>query len=154
VGFFSGPDYFVAQQAMYSATVFNFFSPDYSPSGPMAAAGLVAPELQITDSYFSLQMPNQMTALMFRDVSTLPQTFTGPSPYLVLDYAALLPNAKNPAALVDQLNLLFCANQMTASTRAQVISTLNGFAATATDLERVTTAIEFTITSPDGALQK
>lgn len=153
-GFFSGPDFFFSQQAMWSPTVFNYFSPDYSPPGAMAAAGLVAPELQITDSNFSIQVPNQMVALMYRDLSTFPQTFTGASPYIVLDYSALLPNAKNPAALADQLNLLFCANQMTSATRAQIISTLNSFAATATDLERVTTAIQFTISSPDGALQK
>jgi hypothetical protein len=43
---------------------------------------------------------------------------------------------------------------MTATTRTQIITTLNSFAATATDLERVQTAIQFTVSSPDGALQK
>jgi hypothetical protein len=71
-----------------------------------------------------------------------------------VDYSALLPNARNPAALADQLNLLICANQMTAATRTQIITTLNSFAATATDLERVQTAIQFSVSSPDGALQK
>lgn len=149
-GFFSGPDFSFSQAPLWSPTVFNY----YSPPGAMAAAGLVAPELQITDSYFSLQVPNQMAVLMYRDTSTFPQTFPGASPYLALDHAVLLPNARNAAALVDQLNLLFCANQMTTATRAQIISTLNSFAATATDLERVQTAIQLTITSPDGALKK
>jgi uncharacterized protein (DUF1800 family) len=153
-GIFASPEGAYSQAPLWSPTVFNFYSPYYSPPGAPAAAGLVAPELQITDSLFSLQVPNQMAQLMYRDTSTFPQTYPGASPYLALDYSALLPNARNPAALVDQLNLLFCANQMTAATRAQIISTLTAFAATATDLERVQTAIQFTVTSPDGALQK
>jgi hypothetical protein len=120
----------------------------------MAAAGLVAPELEITDSNFAITMPNVLVEIMYRDRAILKEPPSGPSPFLVVDYSPLLPNAKNPAALVDQLNLIFCANQMTSATRAQIISTLNSFAATATDLERVTTAIQFTICSPDGALQK
>jgi hypothetical protein len=120
----------------------------------MAAAGLVAPELEITDSNYSIQVPNQLVDLMYRNRANLKEPPSGPSPFLVVDYSALLPNAKNPAALVDQLNLLLCANQMTTATRTQIITTLNSFAATATDLERIHTAIHFTVGSPDGALQK
>ena len=153
-GNFQNVNAIYSQQAMWSPTVFNFFSPDYAPPGAMAAAGLVAPELQIIDSNYSIVVPNQFANLLFRDVTTLPQPPSGLSPFITLDYSALLPNAKNPTALADQLNLLFCANQMTATTRAQIIATLNSFAATATDLERVQTAIQFTVCSPDGALQK
>jgi hypothetical protein len=153
-GVFSDPNFTLGQQPLGSPTVFNFFSPTYSPPGAMAAAGLVAPELEITDSNFSIQVPNQLVELMYRNRAILKEPPSGPSPFLVVDYSALLPNAKNPAALVDQLNLLFCANQMTAATRTQIITTLNSFAATATDLERVHTAIQFTVNSPDGALQK
>jgi len=153
-GTFSGPGYSLGQQPLDSPTVFNFFSSTYSPPGAMAAAGLVAPELEITDSNYAIQVPNQLVDLMYRNRAILKEPPSGPSPFLVVDYSPLLPNAKNPTALVDQLNLIFCANQMTAATRTQIIATLNSFAATATDLERVTTAIQFTICSPDGALQK
>ena len=68
--------------------------------------------------------------------------------------SALLPNAKNSATLIDQLNLLFCANQMTAATRNHVTTTLSALPAAATDLERVQTAIQLVISLPDGALQK
>ena len=153
-GVFSNPVFFFGQQPLDSRTVFNFFSSTYSPPGAMAAAGLVAPELEITDSNFAIQVPNQLVDLMFRNRANLKEPPTGASPFLVVDYSALLPNAKNPAALVDQLNLLLCANQMTTATRNQIIATLNSFAATATDLERVHTAIQFTVGSADGALQK
>lgn len=153
-GVFSNPVFFFGQQPLDSRTVFNFFSSTYSPPGAMAAAGLVAPELEITDSNYSIQVPNQLVDLMYRNRANLKEPPSGPSPFLVVDYSALLPNAKNPAALVDQLNLLLCANQMTTATRTQIITTLNSFAATATDLERIHTAIHFTVGSPDGALQK
>ncbi len=142
------------QAPLQSPTVFNFYSPDYSPPGAMAAAGLVAPEMEITDAYFAMSVPFAMVNLMHRDPSRLPAPSVGPSPFLVLDYSAYLPNAKNPSALVDQLNLIYCANQMTTATRTQILTTLNSFASTATDLERVQTALQFTITSPDSAVQK
>jgi uncharacterized protein (DUF1800 family) len=153
---FSGNPPYLGQVILRSPTVFNFFPPDYAPPGALAAAGLVAPEMQIVDSYYSLNVPNQLTGLMYRTPGTglLPMPPSGASPYIELDYSALLPNARNAAALVDQLNLLFCANQMTTATRTQIIATLNSFAASATDLERVQTALQLVITSPDGALQK
>jgi uncharacterized protein (DUF1800 family) len=147
----------IAQSPLQSPTVFNFFSPTYSPPGAMAAAGLVAPELEITDSYYALTVPNEMVRFMYRDLSDL-RNYTPPptglSPFVVLDYSALLPHAKNPAALVDQMSLLFCANQMTAATRTAMMAALSALSSFATDLDRVQTAIHFTLMSPDSALQK
>ena len=154
LSFLSFPSFNSGQSPLGAATVFNFFSPNYAPPGAMAAAGLVAPELEITDSNFAIKVPTQMVAFMYRNPANLPLPPSGPAPFIVLDYSTLLPNARNAPALVDQVNLLFCANQMSAATRAQIIATLNSLAAAATDTERVQTAIQFTITSPDGALQK
>ena len=39
-------------------SVFNFFSPDYRPPGPMGAAGLVAPEFQLLNSYTAISIMN------------------------------------------------------------------------------------------------
>ena len=153
-GFMAFPKAYVAQGALFSSTVFNFFSPNYAPPGPLAAAGLVAPELEINDSFYAIQVPNQLTSLMYRNPASLPAPSTGLSPFLILDYSAYLPNAKSPAALADQLNLIFCANQMTAATRARIVTALTALPTTATDTERVQTAIQFTLTSPSGAVQK
>jgi len=144
----------LAQFPMWSPSVFNFFSPDYSPPGAMAAAGLVAPELQIIESNYAVAVPNVMVTYMYRNPAALTEPPTGPSPFIRLDYSALLPNARNVTALIDQLDLLFCANQMTVATRSQIAATLSSLTTTATDLERVQTAIQLTITSPDGSLQK
>jgi hypothetical protein len=39
------------QRFMSAPSVFNFYFPDYSPGGDISAAGLFAPELQISDEY-------------------------------------------------------------------------------------------------------
>ncbi len=154
VGVLAAPGWGTGQQPLDARTVFNFYSASYSPPGAMAAAGLVAPELELTDSYYVIQAANFLTDFMYRNPAILKEPPSGASPFMRIDYAPLLANARNPAALVDQLDLLICAGQMTVATRAQIVTTLNSFASTATDLERVQTAIQFTVNSPDGALQK
>lgn len=148
------PNNHFGQEVLHSLTVFNFFTPEYSPPGPLAAAGLVAPEMQITDSLNSLSVPQALNYFLTRDVATLPAPPTGASPFIVPDFSPLLPNARNPSALADQLSLLFCANQMSPALRALITSTLNGLPAVATDLERIQTAIQLAAFSPDGAVQR
>ncbi len=144
----------LGQEAMQSPTVFNFFSPDYSPPGPMAAAGLVAPELQITDAIYAITVPNVLTQFLYRDIATLPAPPSGPSPFLVPDYSALLPLARDPPALIAALDLLICAGQMSDATRTQLTATLSALPPFISDVLRVKAAIQFTVVSPDGALQK
>ena len=149
-----GTGFGLYQAALYALTVFNYFSPDYSPPGPLAAAGLVAPELQLTDTIAVVQAPNLILDFLLRDVSKLTPPPTGPSPFLIPDYSPFLPNAKNPTALADQINLLFCANQMTPAIRALIVATLESHPASATDIERIQTALMITVSSPDGAMQR
>jgi hypothetical protein len=66
----------------------------------------------------------------------------------------LLPLAKNSAALVDQMNLLFCGNSMTAATRTQILAGIQALPASADDTAKVQTALHLTIFSPEGAFQK
>jgi uncharacterized protein (DUF1800 family) len=143
-----------SQTPLGSPTVFNFFSPTYSPPGALSAAGLVSPELEIVDSVWAIETPNILSGYLVRDVSTLPLPPSGVSPYLVPDYSALLVNARNPAALVDQLNLLFCANQMTAANRATIVGTLQSLPAAESDLQRVRIATQLVVLGPDGAVQR
>ena len=46
------------QEPFNSPSVFNFYLPTYSPPGPVAAAGLVAPELQIVNAASGVTAPN------------------------------------------------------------------------------------------------
>jgi len=155
-GDFVGPDYAMNQSPLRAPTVFNFFSPTYSVPGAMAAAGLVAPEMQITDAHFAITTPNWLTnSYLYRSGprQASPPAPT-PSPYLTFDFSELLTLASTPAALVDKLNLLFCANQMSAATRNQILTWLQDLSSGTADLTRVQNAIQLTIVSQDGALQR
>jgi uncharacterized protein (DUF1800 family) len=146
----------LSQAPLGSPTVFNFFSPTYAQPGAMAAAGLVSPEMQIVDSTFSILLPRVFQNCLYRDNSTLPQPPSGASPYVEGDYAAFLPNANNPTALIDQLDLLFCANQMTAAARTSLATLLQDLSTLpnvgATDI--VKAAINLVLVCPDGATQR
>jgi uncharacterized protein (DUF1800 family) len=119
VGFFAGAgnsSYSFGQALFRSPSVFNFYSPTYSAPGPLADAGLVAPEMQITDSNLSIRTPNRLTELINLqppDESKAPT----PSPFMRHDFGELLAVSAEPATLIDRLNLLFCGGQMTTLTK-------------------------------------
>ena len=141
----------LAQAALRAQSVFNFFEPGYVYPGPLAAAGLVAPEFQITDDTTAISVPNFMRNAVFA-------TATGgnAAKVLVPNYTAELALVTNVAGLLDRLDLLMTAGQMTPATRTRITTTLNALPATtaAQQLERVQTAVLLIATSPDGATQR
>jgi uncharacterized protein (DUF1800 family) len=155
VGAFTYPTSGFNQGPVGAPGVFNFFSPDFVPPGPLAAAGLVAPEMQIIDSTYALITPNNVVSYLYRAAPPLPEAQApSPSPFFAFDFSEFLPNAKNPAVLLDQLNLLLCGNSMSATTRTRIVAALQALAASTTDLERVQTALHLTLLSPDAAVQR
>jgi uncharacterized protein (DUF1800 family) len=102
----------LGQQPFRSPSVFNFFRPGYVAAGfPTAAAGIVAPEMQITTANTVTGFANFMQDRISErrpNFSFMPR------------YGAELPLADNPAALVDRLNLVLTANGMTAETKARI----------------------------------
>jgi uncharacterized protein (DUF1800 family) len=157
VGILQDPNAAIGQAALQAPSVFNYFSPDFSPPGPAAAAGLVAPEMQTHDAVYSLIVPNNMLTFLYRTAPPVANAPT-PSPFLELNFAEFLPNARNSAALIDQLNLLFCGNSMSAATRARVTtahqSAVKDTNPATTDTERVRVAMHLVLVSPDAAVQR
>ena len=149
------PEFFLGEGALQSPNVFNFFSPDYTVPGPVAAAGLVAPEMALATDSFSLNLMNEFSYYLLRDFTTLPAPNGGlPSPFLVLDYSAFLPVASDSSALLDALNLSFCGGNLSAATRAQVTTALAALSPNTIASERVASAVFWIVCSPDGARQK
>lgn len=142
------------QNPLRAPSVFNFFRPDFAPPGPILAAGLVAPEFQITDETTTTGYANFM--LWIPERWTLPwvqqQGITDPD-YLLADYTAEMPLANTPAALLDRLNLLLCAGQMSSATRSLILNAVQGVPKS-DPLHRVATAIYLTMNSPDYIVQK
>ena len=139
----------LAQASLRAQSVFNFFEPGYVFPGPLAAAGLVAPEFQITDDTTAISVPNFFRGAIFATATGL-----NAAKVLMPNFTAELALAGNTTALLDRLIPVMAAGQMTAATRTRITTTLNALPVTTTALERVQTAVLLIATSPDGATQR
>lgn len=96
----SGLGFVLGQAPLQSPSVFNFFRPDYAPPGEISQAGLVAPEMQITNDLTSALTTNIMTIAVFvwnRFDANLPPEA------VVIDFSGDLAAASDPAALVTRV---------------------------------------------------
>lgn len=134
----------LAQTPNHMPSVFNWYLPSYSPGGEAAAAGLVAPELQIIDEIIAVRSANYLRTIAYTnhyDPNASPPAGTGVDnlgfsnqtlePYdagldniyadivdLVAEYKAhRATSGSNEASaewLVDRLDLLLCAGALKA----------------------------------------
>lgn len=148
----------LGQAPLRAASVFNFFRPGYTPPGSaLAAAGMVAPEMQITAEPSVTGYLNYMQGVI--------PYGAGSGRDIQPDYSAELALATQPAQLVDRINLLLVAGQMSSTLRNQLVTALNAVtipAATATNATAVETArknrvylaIFLTMASPEYLAQR
>ena len=136
----------LGQSPLRSPSVFNFFRPGYVPQGAgFTANGLVAPELQIV---------NESTVAAW--VNFMQGAVQNGSGGLVADYSTEIALAADPAALMNRLNLLLAANQLSAatvSTIAAAITSINASTA-AGQKTRVQAAVLLVLASPEYLAQK
>jgi uncharacterized protein (DUF1800 family) len=136
----------MGQSPLLAPSVFNFFSPGYRPPGAVAAAGLVAPELQIATE-----------ASVAASLNFLRRVLTGGGigggdGRMTISLDDLKALAATPAALVDRIDLLWCCAQMSASTRQRLLDLVGAIAASQ-PRERVLAALTLTLLSPDHLVQ-
>jgi uncharacterized protein (DUF1800 family) len=101
--------YGLDQNPLRAPTVFNFFEPGYVQPGAIAQAGLVAPELKITNETTVFGATNYLRGVIFFGAAFDPYTIQP-------DYSGLV--GLSDASLLDYLNLVLMANGMSAETRA------------------------------------
>ena len=149
----------VGQNPVRAPSVFNWFRPDYAPPGALTAQGLVAPEFQITHETTTTGYANFMANVAerqntwFRD--NVMRQYGPVDDYLAADYSAEMALAANPNALLDRLNLLLMAGQMTAATRATILEAVSAVPAdAAAGQRRVAFAIYLVMQSPEFIVQK
>jgi uncharacterized protein (DUF1800 family) len=140
----------IAQAALRSPTVFNFYHADYVLPGPLAAAGLVVPEFEITDDNFAINVPNFLRTFVN---ATVPNTPAGPYT-ITLDTAAEQALLSDVPALLDRLSLVLTANTLTPATRTRIAEALSRLPTTTSAVDRAKTAILLVLTSPAAAVQK
>ncbi|MEY2926953.1 MAG: hypothetical protein RL367_1430 [Pseudomonadota bacterium] len=124
----------------HSPSVFNFFRPGYTPGGPITAAGLVAPEFQITNEPSVIAYINYMQTLI-----------VGGAGEAKADYTAVLALVADSQALLAELNLVLAAGQISAATIASMKTALDTIATTTTagQNNRLYAAIVLVMAAPE-----
>mgnify|MGYP001800261703 CR=1 FL=1 len=142
----------LGQSPLRSPSVFNFFRPTYFPANSQAADNnLLAPEFQLVNEtsvagYINfMERAVETSGFQFRDVE--------------LDYSSEAAIADDSAALVDRLDLLLSANQLSAEVRGLVQSGIDAIeirTGTETEdrLRRVHAGVLLVMASADYLVQK
>ena len=143
-------DEMVGMQPMSSPSVFNFYSPDYSPNGPVKDAGLVAPEFQITTAVTGINHPNHVRTCTEQAINRWPGG--GPND-VKLYFTHELPLAGDPDALLRRLDLLLTGGRLRPEQHQIVREAIQKIAVT-DPTNRVRMAVYLLTTSPEFCIQK
>ncbi len=164
--------YNLGQSPLSPNTVFNFFFPNYAFPGPLSAAGLTTPEFQLTsDTSVALQM-NFLEAGLLKNIGNTNGLSSFASdgsangsivldigPWMTMNYTA----ATNVPVLVDSLNTLLLAGQLSAAAKTNIVNYVTNTVnfpyttpvPTATQMrDRVRAVVHLIICSPDFTIQK
>ena len=155
VGSTEDPIYGLGQMWLRSPTVFNWFAPGYTPPNTsISTAGLLAPEMQMTNVSTVVGYINYMQNAIGANAQGGPDLFSY--------YSTEMSLAATPDQLMDRINLLLMSGQMSATLYNQILAAItaipiptnNQNATNAALLSRVEAAIYLTVASPDYAAQQ
>ena len=134
---------------MHSGSVFNFYSPSFSPNGPISDQDLVAPEFGLYNSRTSIGYASQLYRWIESE-RLLQTSYYEASVYSPADLSALLEYAKDPDALIDYLDNILTHGQLTNQTRAIIKETLSAYGLSINNLvTKVNLGTYLILLSPD-----
>jgi uncharacterized protein (DUF1800 family) len=140
----------LGQNPLRSPSVFNYFRPGYVPPSGSLSSGSVAPEFQLVNETSVSGYLNYMTGVISNGIS---------SGDIKATYSAELALVLDPAALVQRLNTLLCAGQLSSSTQTLIVTALNATAVTAASSDvikrnRICAAVLMLMASAEYLIQK
>lgn len=146
----------VFQRPLASPSVFNFFQPDYQPIGPIDDADMFAPEFQITNSVTILGYANRLhdwimktnEVMEYLDFFSGEQNDSDRYVNLELTDELNLEEVSEVGALIERLNIILVAGQMTDATRNILTQALESIPEDEWEI-RVRMAIWLVMISPD-----
>jgi uncharacterized protein (DUF1800 family) len=147
---------------LYSPSVFNFFVPDFKVPGALTNAGLVVPEFQITNENSLVLTDNQLQSQSYQYIDSTGTVYAGPdynqvgdlsNTSVMLHTAEWEPFAATPANLVNELNLVLMAGQMSPAMINSLTSYVSAIPA-GTAGSRVAETAELIISSPQYSVQR
>jgi uncharacterized protein (DUF1800 family) len=150
----------LGQSPLASPSVFNFWRPGFTPPSTteLGSRLLLAPEFQAVDEVTVAGYVNTISSTIDQGIGTA----TGGVRDVRATYAAEIALADNPSALIDRLNTLLFYGQMSDLLRGQITTAVDAIAIPATGqtaidaakLNRVKTAILFSMASPEYLTQR
>ena len=139
----------LGQTVLTAPSVFNFFSPGYTPPGSsLGRAGLFAPEFQAVNE---VSVAGYLNTLQAAVGVGLGLKGAGGKPDVQSAYVNEVALAPQLPSLLDRLNLLLLYGQMSAGLRAQILRALNG---TNSALRAVRLAVFIILASPEYVAQR
>jgi len=155
----------LGQSPLRAPSVFNFFRPGYVPPGTaMASANATAPEFQLVNESSVGGYLNFMQGVIERGINcpnpAVPQAAWNNYAYDVkANYAAELALALDATALVNHLDLVLTAGQLSSATRSVIVNALEATPLTASSTadarnRRVWAAILLVMGCPEYLIQK
>lgn len=150
----SNPASVFGQGPLQSPSVFNFFSPTYSPPGELRDAGLAAPELEIANEYQNTVLTNRFAT---QALSRNSRSAGVRADDVVIDIGEEIAIAPDTAGLVATVDRKLLASEMSPVLRDELTQLLNRLSATDDDLartRRAAQAVYFVIASPEFAVQR
>ncbi len=138
------------QRPLGAPSVFNFYKPSFQLPGPIRDQGLTSPEFQITSETSIVTVANGISETTTRghyEFSHWDQSM----PLLQLQREELLFADQN--ALLDHLNLLLFAGQMSANTR-QVAIDMMGNLEDSTPVRQIASLLYLLVLSPEYVIQR
>jgi len=144
------PELDFGQAPLRAGSVFNFFTPDYTPPGEVHDAGLVAPEFQITTERLIITGTNRLRECVFQGYAGYPNPGQDTALIRINPEIAL---ASDPLALVEHLNLLLMSGQMSQEMKDVVVALVTD-TDPADPRQRVLEALFLIVSSPEFSIQK
>ncbi len=140
----------LGQSPLRSPSVFNFFRPGYVPPSTALSSGAVAPEFQLVNESSVGGYLNFMSGVINAGSN---------GGDMKAAYTAELALVTDAAALVQRLNLLLCAGQLSGATQTLIVNALNATAVTATSTDtvkrnRICAAVLMVMASSEYLIQK
>ncbi len=151
IDYLDSADNALGQSPLLAPSVFNFFSPNYTRPGKLAAAGMVAPEFQITNEIQTIG-----TANFFYNLARDGGYGYGDS-RIELDMSGANSLAGDPVKLVDYLDAKFTYGQLSPAMRqvmTQTIAEVNFDGSDWARTLRVRAALTLLALSSDFVIQK
>lgn len=145
----------LGQTPMRAPSVFNFYRPGYTPPNTsIAKAGLVAPEMEITAEPSVIGYLNFMQSIIVFGVGT--------GRDMQPNYNAEIGLADTPQRILERINLLLLAGEMSPQLSGHITTALNAIPiptgnptnAAAARKNRVHMAVFLTMASPEYIVQK